>query len=125
MIVRTSLGLLHTPPRMKRVRWRLGCSKSRDQIEILRLASVFTEDAINTILTFALAMRPDGNTIAFILILKNILHPIAGALSRPLFVEMSPKCMNYATLHTSGSWLAAGITILRPVFQRLMSCWLQ
>ena len=58
----------------------------------MRLASVFIEDLINTILTFALALRPDGNTIAFILILKNVLQPIAGALSRPLFVEMSPKC---------------------------------
>ena len=97
----TALGLLRTLSRLKRMRMRLSYSKSRDQVEILRLASVFTEDAVNTILTFALAMRPDGNTIAFILILKNILQPIAGALSRPIFVEMSSKCMNYTTLRTS------------------------
>lgn len=83
-------------------RMLLNCerSKSRERIEIMRIASVFIEDLINTVLTFALAMRPDGNTIAFILILKNVLQPIAGALSRPLFVEMSPKCTLISSLHS-------------------------
>ena len=58
----------------------------------MRLGSVFLEDFINAVLTFALAMRPDGNTIAFLLILKNVLQPMAGALTRPIFVEMSSKC---------------------------------
>ena len=60
-------------------------------VDQLRRSSIIFEDLITAALTFVLAMQPSPNMIAFILIFKAIVGPFAGALNRPIMVEMSPK----------------------------------